>query len=59
MRRTPMPAGTAVPRVDYADLSAEINRLRAVIRVNALRWAPHMTHAEIDAIIQSKPEKMP
>ena len=35
-------------------LRAETARLRSVIRVNALRWAPHLTHAEIDAIISEK-----
>lgn len=40
------------PAVDAA--VAEIKRLRAVIRVNALRWAPHLTHAEIDEVIHGK-----
>jgi hypothetical protein len=25
-----------------------------VIRANALRWAPHLTHAEIDEVIHGK-----
>jgi hypothetical protein len=33
---------------------AEVGRLRAVIRANALRWAPHLTHAEIDEVIHGK-----
>lgn len=32
----------------------EVGRLRAVIRVNALRWAPHLSHAEIDEVIHGK-----
>lgn len=32
----------------------EIGRLRAVIRVNALRWAPHLSHAEIDEVTNGK-----
>ena len=30
----------------------EIERLRAVIRVNALRWSPDLTHEEIERVIQ-------
>lgn len=32
--------------------AAEIERLRAVIRVNALRWNPAATDAEIAAVIR-------
>ncbi len=42
----------------YAELNAwassEIGRLKAIIRVNALRWAPHLSHAEIDEVINGK-----
>lgn len=30
---------------------AEVNRLRAVVRVNIIRLSPHTSHAEIDDII--------
>lgn len=46
-------------------LNAAIERLRFSMRVNLLRWMPHMSHEEIDAEIdrisrgdeQSAPEK--
>jgi hypothetical protein len=31
---------------------AEIGRLRTVIRVNALRWNPDLTHEQIDEVIR-------
>jgi len=37
-----------------ADAAAEIERLRAAIRCNALRWAPHLTHEQIDEVIDGK-----
>jgi len=40
-------------------LRAENARLRVVIRVNALRWAPHLSHAEIDAIVAAAPGVKP
>ncbi|MDA8251639.1 MAG: hypothetical protein M0Z28_21055 [Rhodospirillales bacterium] len=35
-------------------LMAEVARLRAAFRVNALRWAPHLTHEEIDRVIAGR-----
>lgn len=58
-----VPADAHAPEVArlrdaHAQLDAwaqsEIGRLKAVIRVNALRWAPHLTHAEIDEVIHGK-----
>ena len=45
--------------VERKTLRAENARLRAVIRVNALRWAPHLSHAEIDAIVAAAPGVKP
>ena len=37
----------------YDDAVAnEIIRLRAVVRINALRWMPSVTHQEIDRLIE-------
>lgn len=36
------------------EAAAEIERLHAVIRANALRWAPRLTHAEIDEVIHGR-----
>ena len=47
----PMPAGTPVPPPSP---QAEIDRLRAIIRVNAIRWMPEISHAEIDAVLYPK-----
>lgn len=37
---------------ERANLDAEVARLRAALRVNALRLMPTLTHAEIDAEIE-------
>jgi hypothetical protein len=42
-----------------SELRAENARLRTAIRVNALRWAPHLSHAEIDAIVAAAPGVKP
>lgn len=34
--------------------ASEIERLRGIIRVNALRWMPGITHEEIDRIIEGR-----
>jgi hypothetical protein len=57
--RSWLPGASVAPhpsnmRADAMDALAEIQRLRAVIRVSALRWAPHLTHAEIDEVINDK-----
>ena len=31
----------------------EIDRLKAVIRLNMIRYAPHLTHEEIDEVIET------
>lgn len=36
------------------EAAAEIERLRAVIRVNALRWNPALSHEQIDEVIHGK-----
>ncbi len=36
------------------DARAEIERLRAVVRVNALRWNPGISHEEIDRVINGQ-----
>ncbi len=41
-------------RAEFGRRDAEIARLQTVIRVNALRWAPHLTHTEIDEVIRGK-----
>ena len=46
--------GRTIADRDVRELVAEIDRLCAVIRVNALRWAPHLTHAEIDEVIRGQ-----
>jgi hypothetical protein len=40
--------------VDLRRAAREIERLHAVIRVNALRWNPSLTHAEIDEVIYER-----
>ncbi len=38
--------------VEHQGCSAEIDRLRAIVRVNGLRWGH--SHAEIDALLDRK-----
>jgi hypothetical protein len=45
--------------MEYDAIRAENARLREAIRVNALRWAPHLSHAEIDAIVAAASEVKP
>lgn len=48
-------SGPSTPRREYVEhLRAEIGRLRTVIRVNALRWNPTVTHEEIDRVINGE-----
>ena len=42
----------AAPLVAVRAMKTEIERLRAVIRVNALRWNPTLTHEEIERVIE-------
>ena len=63
----PLDAAIARGRQEQASWSVEalsqareeIGRLRAIIRVNALRWNPALSHAEIDAVIHGKPNDLP
>lgn len=52
------PQARAALRADLTDavdavkaLTAENGKLRACLRVNALRWCPGLSHAEIDDMI--------
>lgn len=38
-------------RADLARVTAERDRLQAIIRINALRWSPELTHEEIERVI--------
>ena len=42
---------------DNPEQLAEIARLRAMFRINALRWVPGISHAEIDALMDWDTQK--